>query len=54
MKYWYFDNWYGAKVASDNLRELKAKAKKEDGISVSIYYSSGVKCIVNANGYTAP
>lgn len=54
MKYWYFENWTGRKIESDNLQSLKQQATLEDGISITIYATGGVACIVNANGYVAP
>jgi len=58
MKYWYKDNWNGDTKAFPTLREAKSSAKKEDGISITIFtIKKGytvIAEIVSANGYTYP
>lgn len=56
--YWYNDNWNGDVKSFPTLREAKTAAKKEDGVSITIFTNKGGKTniaeIVKANGYTYP
>lgn len=53
--YSFKDNWYGDKKSFNTLREAKEAAKKEDGVSITIYRNDGsIAEIVEANGYTYP
>lgn len=49
--YWYFDNWSGAKREFNSLRSAVKAARKEDGLSISIFNREGVARVVNANGF---
>lgn len=52
-KYWYSDNWSGNIKYFCSLREAIKSARKEDGISISIFDKNGCIKTVDANGYVA-
>lgn len=53
--FWYKDNWSGDIKSFKTLGEAKSSAKKEDGLSITIFRNDGsIVEIVKSNGYTYP
>ena len=54
-RYWYLDNWYRNKCSFVSLRDAKHYAKRQTGISVTIYSAAGdIICFAPASGYCPP
>lgn len=54
-KFWYKDNWVGNIQEFATLEEAREAARKEDGVSITIYSNDGgIAETVKANGYTYP
>lgn len=59
-KYWFQDNWYGNRHEFKTLKSAKEAAKKETGVSVTIYTNfpygrtSEIACFADASEFTPP
>lgn len=56
IRYWYCDNWVAHRHSFVRLDDAKRYAKRETGMSVTIYsYQTGqIECIAPASGYCPP
>ena len=59
-KYWYHDNWVGTRREFKTLKAAKEAAKKETGVSITIYTNfpygrtSKIACFAEASGFIPP